>query len=159
LHLQDTYGNDQTKVTVTPLPFLRSEGGSFHALYPGTTLLVLAIAGVALAWRPRRSTEPDNDDDDDEDTEGDDAVEPEPSRRVVLFLGTGVLLAFALSLGEHLGIGPLNLYDVIREHVPGYASLRSPFRFAALVQIFLIPLAAIALHRMWRKPDEGGQVI
>ncbi len=108
-----------------------------QSLYPGTVLLVLAVAGMVVA-APRAST-------DRTDVDG---------RRRVVFLLTGLIIARLVSLGLKLDIGGFRPYDVLRVHVPGFASLRSPFRADVLTQIFLVGLAAYALDAGWRRLTE-----
>jgi hypothetical protein len=126
---------DPSRTGITPLPFLRTGGGSGHALYPGTILVVFAIAGAVLAYTRRRR------------------------RREVTFLLVGAAVAVVLSFGGHLGIGSWNAYAFIQHHVPGYESLRSPFRFAALAQVLLVPVAAVGLHTLWQRRDDAGPLI
>jgi hypothetical protein len=115
------------------LPWVgRATGG--QALYPGTVLLLLAVAGIAMA-APRASADPQAGDD----------------RRRVLFLMAGLVVARLLSLGLKLDLGGFRPYDVLRHHVPGFASLRSPFRADVLTQVFLVALAAYALDAAWRR--------
>jgi len=120
---------------ITPLPFLRTGGGSGHALFPGTILVVFAVAGTVVAFRRRRY------------------------RREVAFLVAAVAVAGLLSFGAHLGVGSFNAYAFIQAHVPGFQSLRSPFRLAALAQVLLVPLAAIGLDALWRRRDDAGPLI
>jgi hypothetical protein len=126
---------DPSRTGITPLPFLRTGGGSGHALYPGTILAVFALAGAVLAYTRRRR------------------------RREVTFLLVGAGVAVLLSFGGHLGIGSWNAYAFIQHHMPGYESLRSPFRFAALAQVLLVPVAAIGLDALWQRRDDAGPLI
>ncbi len=147
------------------LPWLRDEGGSSHYLYPGTALLVLAAVGasaelVRTAGAQRHLVEADPGADrrtaDPAAAEpiSVDAVEPTvdaliDQRRRVLFCITATCLAIICSLGLRAQVGGLQPYELLRLHVPGFANLRSPFRFAALSQVFLVPLAGLALDRLW----------
>ena len=107
--------------------WLSDEGG--EQLFPGTVVLWLAIAGACLVvagpvggrWRGRAA----------------------------LFCGTGIAIAFVLSLGLHLSILGWHPYELVRARVPGFAELRSPFRAAVLVQALLLPLAGVTLDRLW----------
>jgi hypothetical protein len=111
-------------------PWLLADNGS-QRLYPGTALLVLAVVGAAAGWRGR------------------------PRRRWVLFAGLGVILAFGLSLGLNLSIGEGRPYQLLREYYPGFSQLRSPFRLALFVQIFLVSLAGLGLDAIWRRGKGG----
>jgi hypothetical protein len=113
--------------------------GGGHPLYPGTVLLVLAVAGIAIVVPPA-AFDPTDDDD---------------SRRA-LFLLVGTVLAWLLSLGLNLEPGGWQPYDLLRRHVPGFASLRSPFRADVMVQVFLVAFAALALDAGWRRLKARG---
>ncbi len=122
---------DVDRPGLSPMPSTRLGDPDVHALWPGTVVLLGAGYGAVLLAR--------------------DAGR----RRAGAFLGAGALAAFALSFGSHLGIGGVNLYALLRDHVPGFASLRSPFRFGALTQVFLVGLAAPAIDREWRRGPSG----
>jgi hypothetical protein len=121
-------------------PWLSEEGG--ERLYPGTVVLGLALAGAwVIAGGPVAGR----------------------SRTAALgFLGVGIALAFLLSLGLRLSVFGWQPYQLVRERVPGFGDLRSPFRAGVLVQLFLLPLAGVALDRVWRaftgSPGEGAAV-
>ncbi|GIK36263.1 MAG: hypothetical protein BroJett011_00960 [Chloroflexota bacterium] len=72
----------------------------------------------------------------------------EPRKRVKLYLFVAVGLALLLSLGLRLNVGGVQPYQWVREWVPGFAQLRSPFRFAVLVQLHLALLAGFGLHNL-----------
>jgi hypothetical protein len=114
--------------------------GGGHPLYPGTVLLLLAVAGIALVV-PSAAFDPTDDD---------------ASRRT-LFLLVGIVLAWLLSLGLNLQPGGWEPYDLLRRHVPGFASLRSPFRADVIVQVFLVAFAALALDAGWRRLRKLGR--
>lgn len=126
---------DVERPGVSVLPFLRLGDPDPNALWPGTALLVLAGFGVVAGIR-----DPDR-------------------RRLVAFLGVGVVVTIALSFGVHLRTGSVDLYGAVRDHVPGFRSLRSPFRFGAITQVLLVPLAALGLGALWRRPTEGLRVL
>jgi hypothetical protein len=146
------------------MPWLQDSGGTAHFLYPGTVLLLLAGAGFVLAFgrAARRSPLAIGADADLVEPGGEPGAEPRSEdgrdprddlideRRRVLFLVNALSLALVLSLGLRVDIGGFRPYDLLREHVPGYRNLRSPFRFAALAQVLLVPLAAVALDKLWR---------
>jgi hypothetical protein len=65
------------------------------------------------------------------------------------FLGTG-FCAFLLSLGIHSPIDGGWVLELLRDWVPGFHELRSPFRFALLVQICLVLLCLHGLTSLIR---------
>jgi hypothetical protein len=111
-----------------------------HALYPGTVLVVLAIAGTVLAAR-RAAADPTATD----------------RNRQTTFLLVGVMLAHLLSLGLNLDLGGWQPYQLVRRFVPGFESLRSPFRADVLTQLFAIALASYALDAAWRRLRAPGR--
>ena len=72
------------------------------------------------------------------------------ARRRVVFLLTGLILGRLVALGLKLEIGRAQPYQLLRRFVPGFASLRSPFRADVLTQVFLVALAVYALDAGWR---------
>lgn len=94
-------------------------------LFPGAGVLILAVVGFGWARQLRLKS--------------------------YLVVVTGI--ALVLSLGLRLDIGGVQPYQWLRDFVPGLAQLRSPFRFAMLVQLHLALLAALGLavlaHRRW----------
>ncbi|MFZ0544303.1 MAG: hypothetical protein WAM60_02625 [Candidatus Promineifilaceae bacterium] len=115
------------------LPWIAEDDGS-QRLYPGTMLLMLGILGMIVGWRDR------------------------PKRRWVFFAAFGAVLAFMLSLGLNLSAGGWQPYRLLKDYYPGFAQLRSPFRLAVLVQIFLVSLAGIGLNVVWRR-GRGGRLL
>lgn len=107
------------------LPWLITAGGSGQKLYPGTGLFLLAVLGAAAGWRTRW-------------------------RRWVLFCLLGAMLAVALSLGYNLQPGSWSPYDLIRELLPGFQQLRSPFRLALMGQLCLLGLIPLGWDWLWR---------
>jgi hypothetical protein len=102
--------------------------GDTGGLFPGFLLLGLGAAGAWLGWR-------------------------QGERR----LWIACLLACAaggalLALGLNLKIGDWRPFASVREAVPGFRTLRSPFRAVAISQAALAALAALALARLasWR---------
>jgi hypothetical protein len=71
-------------------------------------------------------------------------------KNVKRYLLLATLLALLLSLGLRLDMGGFVPYQWIRNHIPGFAQLRSPFRFAVLVQLHLALLAGLGLHNLGR---------
>ncbi len=115
---------DEGTLGTTAAPWLADEGGSGQRLYPGTVLLGLAAAGLVLGRRDGR-------------------------RRTVTALAVGALVTALLSLGLRLDLAGWQPYATLQDLVPPLASLRSPFRFAALTQVLLVALAAPAVARLW----------
>lgn len=72
---------------------------------------------------------------------------PATRRLASCFLAAGCL-TLLLSFGLHLSLGGWQPYDAIRWLIPGMENLRSPFRFAVCVQVFLVFLGAIALDSL-----------
>jgi hypothetical protein len=112
------------------LPWI-DDASTGQYLYPGTALLGLAVA--ALLLRPRR--QPDA-----------------GSARVMWFLGVGFGVSRILAFGLNLSIGGVGPYGMLRAWVPGFGSLRSPYRFAVVSEIFLVALAGLGLDALWKHP-------
>ncbi len=112
-----------SRVWGSRLPWLDREGGSGQRLYPGSGLLVLGIAGVIIGFR-------------------------RDQHRWVFFAVLSIGIAFLLSLGLNWTIGEFQPYQWVREWIPGYRQLRSPFRLGLFVQIFLVSLAAFVLNAL-----------
>jgi hypothetical protein len=74
---------------------------------------------------------------------------PLDEQRRPWFLFAGVCVAWLLSRGLKLSVLGFEPYEVVRSVVPGYEELRSPFRFAALAELFLLGLAAYGLDALW----------
>jgi hypothetical protein len=102
------------------IPALRSRAGK-RSLAPGCCVLVLAAAG---AWTARRR---------------------EP-RRFFVWCGAAALVALVLSFGSRWWILGLRPYELIMKHLPGFEHLRSPYRFAAFVQVLLLVFAGLGLE-------------
>ena len=125
------------------LPWVGDDAGH-QPLYPGTVLLGLGLVGLVLLvlrW----------DDDSNHSDGSDDSDGSRQRRRIVIFLGLGAALARVLALGLTLHLGGWQPYHLLQDFVPGFASLRSPFRFAVIGEVFLVALAAFALDALWRK--------
>jgi len=82
-------------------------------------------------------------------------------RRVKLYLAVAAILALLLSLGLRLRLGELQPYQWLRDYLPGLAQLRSPFRFAMLVQLHLALLAGFGLThvRQWLAHRPAGRAV
>jgi hypothetical protein len=115
------------------LPGVGTADGTELALYPGTVLLVLAYLGLAGARRGQR-------------------------RWIVAILTLGVVASLlADGLGLHLfGLEP---YAFLRDHVPGFARIRSPFRWSVLTQVCIALLAGLGLDAVWRWRRRWGPVL
>lgn len=101
-------------------------GGSAQRLYPGFILTGLALLGATFAWQTGQ-------------------------RRWAVFCVSGAVLALLLSFGLNLNVGEIQPYQWVRNHIPGFARIRSPFRFAMFVHLFLALLAGFAIRRAWQK--------
>jgi hypothetical protein len=97
-------------------------------LFPGFVLLMLAAGGLVAPMRPW----------------------------LKWYLLAAISFTFLLSLGPRLQFFGWFPYPLIRESLPGFAQLRSPFRLAALVQMHLILLAAFGLAAIQRRFARAG---
>lgn len=125
------------------VPWVQDPAGG-HALYPGTVLVVLAVAGTVVAAR-RAAADP---------------TATDRNRRAT-FLLVGLMVAHLLSLGLNLSLGGWQPYQLVRRVVPGFESLRSPFRADVLTQLFALALASYALDAAWgwlRAPERAERV-
>jgi hypothetical protein len=104
-----------------------------QALYSGTVLYLLAVAGIVIT-SVRTTADPSD----------------VQLRRRAVFLLAGVILGRLLSVGLKLDVGGFQPYNLLRDFVPGFASLRSPFRAEVFTQVFLVALASYALDAGWR---------
>ena len=91
--------------------------------WPGVPLLVLASAGLAIGRRQR-------------------------STRVLATIG---LAAFVFSLGSQLSLLGFRPRVFLTDHLDALARLRSPFRAAAVTQLMLVALSAVALQWLWSR--------
>ncbi len=76
---------------------------------------------------------------------------PGRGRRTVYFLVGGAVLAFVLSFGPNLSVFGAKPYALVHQFYPGFDKLRTPWRFAAFSQVFLVALAGISLGELWRR--------
>ncbi|HID53984.1 MAG TPA: hypothetical protein EYP41_18350 [Anaerolineae bacterium] len=97
-----------------------------QALFPGAGLLVMALLGSYSGLRQAER------------------------RRWTLYLLAGTAVAFLLSFGFNLKVGDWQPYAWLRDFVPGFDNLRSPFRWGYFVQMYLALLAALFLEALWR---------
>ena len=112
------------------LPWIAEDNGR-QRLFPGTMLLLLSLIGLVGGLWDRAK------------------------RRWAIFVLIGAMLAFLLSLGLNLSIGDWQPYRLLKDYYPGFAQLRSPFRLAVFVQIFLVGLAGLGLNVIWGKQRVG----
>ncbi len=98
------------------------KSGQGQRLFPGLGLL--ALAGLGLFGRQ--------------------------NRRIKIYLLLATALALLLSLGLRLNVAGVQPYQWVRDFVPGFAQLRSPFRFAMLVHLHLVLLAGFGLDNLRR---------
>ena len=93
-------------------------------LFPGLLLLGLALVGGLVGRSNPRQ------------------------RAWTAYLLLGTLAATLLAIGLNLDLLGWRPFDTLRSVIPGLAELRSPFRYAAIMQLMLPILAALALARM-----------
>jgi hypothetical protein len=109
--------------------------GDTGGLFPGFLLLGLGVAGAWLGWR-------------------------QGERRIWI---VGLLVCVAVgglfALGLNLGLGDWRPFASLREVVPGFRTLRSPFRAVAISQAVLAALAALALARLASWRGNAGRIL
>ncbi|MEM9516328.1 MAG: hypothetical protein AAGA42_15865 [Actinomycetota bacterium] len=106
------------------LPWAGNTSGTAERLWPGALLVGLGLLGLVEARRRA-------------------AI-----RQAAMVLG--VVAAFGLigSLGLRLDIAGFQPYSLLRDFVPGWDRLRSPFRLVVLVTIALGPLVGLGFDRL-----------
>jgi hypothetical protein len=104
------------------LPWNAPAPAGEQRLFPGTALLCLALVGLVMGARSAH-------------------------RRWVWFLAAVATGAAVLALGT--AVEPFGPFSILRDLVPGFDRLRSPFRFAAVTQIALVVLAGLGLDALW----------
>lgn len=104
-------------------------------LFPGLILSITASAGSVIGLRDPRQ------------------------RWWTGFLVVSTLLALLLALGLNLSIAGWRPFATLRVLVPGFAGVRSPFRFAAIMQLGLPILAGFALMRMRQRLPRGATAL
>lgn len=112
-------------------PWLLPEEEYRWSLYPGTGLLGLAIVGLAAGGCG-------------------------PERRWILYCLCGAALAWLLSLGMNWEVGGWRPYSLLRDSYPGVDKLRSPYRLAVFLQVFLVILAGYGLAALGRWRGRAG---
>lgn len=110
-------------VTFPPREDINTDTGG---LFPGFGLMFLAGWGMLIGLR-----------------------KPEFREWTWYFSGAGCL-AFILSLGSNSPLDGGTLFTFLRDWVPGFHELRSPFRFAILAQCFLVLLGLNGLAELGR---------
>lgn len=109
--------------------------GDTGGLFPGFLLLGLGAAGAWIGWR-------------------------QGERRLwIAFLLVCVVGGGLLALGLNLRIGDWRPFASLREVVPGFRTLRSPFRAVAISQAMLATLAALALARLASWRGNAGRIL
>ena len=79
-----------------------------------------------------------------------------------MYLVLGTIFALLLSVGLRFNLDGIQPYQWIRDYIPGFAQLRSPFRFAVFVQIHVALLAGFGMQnlarwlRSWQAPLSMG---
>jgi len=107
---------------------------SKQSLFPGIGLVSLALAGALVCSR-------------------------QPGQRPWIgYLLFGTAIALLMSLGPNLRIGSWQPYSLLRVYVPGFSSLRSPFRLGHFVQVYTALLAATFLAHLWQRGRRGWSV-
>lgn len=125
-HAADWRLLDRDMLGATWGPWLGEDGGSGQRLYPGTLLLALGATGLVVARR-----------------RGGDRW------RIARAFGVTAAACALVSFGLALDVGGWRPYEALQAVVPPLDRLRSPFRFAVMTQVLLVPLAAIAVGRIW----------
>jgi hypothetical protein len=156
-----------------------------RALNPGIVLLLFAAVGISSqVERRRRAASPEQQRDpqvgpldepepepvkaarpesaaaraSNEDAPGDDRVWVPIARvrRFFVWCGVCLVIAIVLSFGARWSIAGFAPYEMIVErYVPGFGNARSPYRFAAFVQVFLIVFAGVGLETLRRSAWRG----
>lgn len=114
-----------TRPAETPVPVPKADPGDTAGLFPGIVLSALALSGALVGWR--RSA----------------------WRPWVVVLVVGAATSVLLSFGLNVRLGSWRPFATLRT-LPPVAELRSPYRAAAIFQVCLVPLAAIALAAIGR---------
>lgn len=100
-------------------------------LSPGWSKWILGLAAIALI-----------------------AVGHAQHRKWLLLLAMIVGSAFVLSLGNNLKFGNWNIWQTVTNYVPGFAQVRSVYRFAFFVQIGLVVLAAFSIDAIFQRASQ-----
>lgn len=112
-----------TALAPLPPPALPHHGDT-AGLFPGGLLLLLAALGLTTGWR-------------------------RPSAGCwVVPLAACTVAATMLALGLNLSVGDWRPFADLRAWLPELRQLRAPYRFAALAQASLVPLAAMGIAQL-----------
>ncbi|MDQ2983373.1 MAG: hypothetical protein M3R70_05550 [Actinomycetota bacterium] len=128
-------GDFVTRPPTASLPVPRRDPADTAGLFPGILLGGLALGGAVLAVRSTRW------------------------KRWGLWLIGGVAFSVVLALGLKLDLGGWRPFATLRGVSRAFAELRSPYRAAALAQLFLPVLAAFALWRLRRLVPRWGTLL
>lgn len=82
-----------------------------------------------------------------------------PNWRWIAFLWATSILAYLFSLGPQWAIGEWRPWNLLVDHVSGFAQIRNVFRFGFLVQICCVLLIAETLTRLPHWRPTGGKSI
>ena len=107
--------------------------GTAERLWPGTLLVGLGLLGLIVSRR-RPAT-----------------------RRAAAILGFVALFGVVASLGLRLDVAGFLPYGLLRDHVPGWDRLRSPFRLMVLVTMAFGPLVGPGFDRLARCLLDGSR--
>lgn len=113
------------------LPWAANTSGTAERLWPGALVVGLGSLGLVDARR-RKAT-----------------------RRAATILGFVALFGIVASLGLRLDLAGFHPYGLLRDHVPGWDRLRSPFRLMVLVTLTLGPLVGPGFDRLVRLLRDG----
>lgn len=128
-------GDFLTRPDTALVPLPPGAAGDTAGLFPGLILAALALVGAVMGAR-------------------------DPGRRGwTIYLAASALAALLLALGLNLNLAGWRPFATLRAVVPGLGELRSPFRFAAIAQLCLPILAAVALVHVGQARARGGAVV
>ncbi|MCA9054504.1 MAG: hypothetical protein KDA75_11745 [Planctomycetaceae bacterium] len=71
-------------------------------------------------------------------------------RRRTFFWGLFLISSLLLASATKVGAGEWNLQSLLVEHWPGFAQIRTPYRFAVFAQLATVVLAALGLQSIYR---------
>ena len=125
-------GDFLTRPATATVPFPARDPDDTAGLFPGLLLLGLALAGAVVGLRDR-----------------------EQRPWVALLAGTAIF-GILLALGLNLELAGWRPFGTLRAAVPGWEEVRSPYRAAAIFQLCLPVLAALALARAPARMSRAG---